>query len=292
MKCCPACAVCFDSETWVCPRCGFRPAEVGGIVRFSAEPSMGAGGFNPDSFARLAELEEVNFWFRGRNRLIQWALKKYFPKAENFLEIGCGTGFVLKGLQDSIAPISLAGSELFGDGLLFAKARLPGVALFQMDARQIPFAEEFSVIGAFDVLEHIAGDGCVLDEMFRATRSGGGVMITVPQHRFLWSASDEHAKHQRRYSRAELSSKVRKAGFVVERITSFVSLILPLMVWSRMTSKNSLEANPWREFEINRPLNATLEHLLAIERALIRAGVSFPAGGSLLLVAKKPPTAS
>jgi hypothetical protein len=47
----------------------------------------------------------------------------------------------------------------------------------------------------------------------------------------------------------------------------------------------------WTEFEISQPLNAALESILTIERALIKAGVSFPAGGSLLLIAKRPATA-
>ena len=37
-----------------------------------------------------------------------------------------------------------------------------------------------------------------------------------------------------------------------------------------------------------RVLNAILENVLAVERWLIRAGMSLPAGGSLLLVASKP----
>ena len=79
-----------------------------------------------------------------------------------------------------------------------------------MDARRIPFEREFDVVGAFDVLEHIVEDEDVLGQMFKATRPGGGLLVTVPQHPFLWSASDEHAMHQRRYSRAELRRKVER----------------------------------------------------------------------------------
>ena len=38
----------------------------------------------------------------------------------------------------------------------------------QMDAREIPFVDEFDAIGAFDVLEHIDEDETVLEQMFRA----------------------------------------------------------------------------------------------------------------------------
>ena len=158
-----------------------------------------------------------------------------------------------------------------------------------MDARQIPFEREFDVVGAFDVLEHIAEDELVLSEMFKATRPGGGILLTVPQHQFLWSELDRHSMHQRRYDRAELRGKVEGAGFRVERITSFVSFLLPLMMLSRRKRK---DRDLWAEFQINRSLNAFFEKTLAAERTLIRSGLSFPAGGSLLLVARKPASAT
>ena len=64
-----------------------------------------------------------------------------------------------------------------------------------MDARRIPFEDEFDVIGAFDVLEHIKEDEQVLVQMHRAVKSGGGIMLTVPQHMFLWSEQDVQAHH-------------------------------------------------------------------------------------------------
>ena len=92
---------------------------------------------------------------------------------------------------------------------------MPGVTLFQMDARFVPFEEEFDVIGAFDALEHIKEDEDVLREIFRATKEGGGIILTVPQHPFLWSQMDEISHHYRRYTRRGLIDKVQRAGFEV-----------------------------------------------------------------------------
>ena len=291
MKYCLACEYRFESARWDCPRCGRQPTSRNGVLCFIKDPPTPGNGFKPEYFAKLASFEEDNFWFRARNRLIQWALASYFPTAGSFFEVGCGTGFVLKGLSEALPRLRLAGSEIFGDGLVFARARLPGVDLYQMDARQIPFEREFDVIGAFDVLEHIVEDDAVLRQMFKATRPGGGILITVPQHRFLWSAIDEHSMHQRRYSRTELRSKVERAGFRIQRMTSFISLLLPPMICSRMRRNRSRDFHLWKEFEISRPLNAVLGSILAAERAMIERGVSFPAGGSLLLIAKRPATA-
>jgi hypothetical protein len=48
----------------------------------------------------------------------------------------------------------------------------------------------------------------VLAEMHRACRHGGGIILTVPQHRWLWSRTDEVAHHVRRYHAGELRRKV------------------------------------------------------------------------------------
>jgi SAM-dependent methyltransferase len=268
--------------------CGYQPPLRDEIHQFMDEPSETHAGFKPEYFARLAKIEESNFWFRARNELIQWALRNYFPDAKSFFEIGCGTGFVLTGIREDFPQMRLVGSEIFADGLVFAKARLPEVELYQMDARRIPFEREFDVVGAFDVLEHIIEDERALVQMFNAAQLGGGLLVTVPQHPFLWSASDQHAKHQRRYNRAELRRKVENAGFQIERITSFNSLVLPLMIWSRMLRKGNQDLQPWREFEISPALNKSLESILKLERTVITKGVSFPAGGSLLLIGRKP----
>jgi SAM-dependent methyltransferase len=289
MKRCLECDGRFESDDWTCPQCGHRPALQNAILQFAEDPpNASRAGFKPEYFARLAAVEEVNFWFRARNELIHWALRKYFPNAKSFFEIGCGTGFVLAGTRENFPRLRLVGSDIFMDGLVFAKARLPNVELYQMDARRIFFECEFDVVGAFDVLEHLVEDETALAQMFNAARPGGGLLVTVPQQRYLWSASDQFAMHQRRYSRAELRAKVRKAGFEIERITSFNSLLLPLMILSRMHQKRRGDLQPWRELEISPALNKALEGILTIERLMITNGVSFPAGGSLLLIGRKP----
>jgi SAM-dependent methyltransferase len=287
MKRCLACEGLFAGTDWTCPKCGYQPPLRDEIRQFMDEPSATHAGFKPEYFAQLAKIEESNFWFRARNELIQWALRTYFPDANSFFEIGCGTGFVLTGIRENFPRMRLVGSEIFADGLVFAKARLPNAELYQMDARRIPYECEFDVVGAFDVLEHVIEDENVLAQMLTAARPGGGLLITVPQHLFLWSASDQHAMHQRRYNRAELRRKVENAGFRIERITSFNSLLLPLMILSRMQRKRDQDQNPWREFEISTGLNRTLESILSFERMMIRKGVSFPAGGSLLLIGRR-----
>ena len=288
MKLCAKCGESLDRVMQRCGSCFYEPENIGGHLAFAPELAYESEGFEADYFGRLAELEAGNFWFRSRNDLIIWALQRYFPAAENFFEVGCGTGFVLSGIRNALPALALNGSEVFSAGLSFAAQRLPGVELFQMDARRIPFREEFDVIGAFDVLEHIREDEDVLAQMYQATRKQGGILLTVPHHPFLWSPVDDYARHVRRYRAREISDKVRRAGFTVTRVTSFVSLLFPALVLSRLKQHFSgKEFDPLAEFKISPLMNATFERVLDVERALIRAGISFPAGGSLLLIARR-----
>jgi SAM-dependent methyltransferase len=289
LKICISCKAKFTNTDWKCPYCSSSPQQIGGHLSFSPELAQSSEGFQPHHFAELAHAESGNFWFRSRNRLIIWVLERFFPEAKNFLEIGCGTGFVLSGVADANPQLEVSGSEIHSAGLSYATDRVKHATLFQMDARNIPFENEFDVIGAFDVLEHIEEDNKVLAQMFNALSPGGGIILTVPQHRFLWSQQDEYACHVRRYEAQELQSKIEQAGFQVERATSFVSLLLPLMFMSRLSKRRPVENyDATQELRINGIANKVLETILDFERFIIQVGISFPAGGSRLVIARKP----
>lgn len=288
MKVCCNCNKAFNRETWRCPHCSFEPEMLNGHLAFAPTLALANDGFNAESFSKLAKLEAGSFWFRSRNRLLIWAMQRYFPEAKNFLEIGCGNGFVMSGIRQAFPQLTLTGAEIYSEGLGFAGERLPGVELFQMDGRQIPFSEEFDVIGAFDVLEHVKEDEEVLSQMHQATKKGGGILLTVPHHNFLWSPVDEFAHHVRRYETRELREKVMKVGFSVVRLTSFVSFLLPMVALLRLKKRLTKDhSDPKEAFNRSSLTNATLERILDGERAMIRAGISFPAGVSMLLVARR-----
>lgn len=245
-------------------------------------------GYDPDFFAELVKYEAANFWFYSRNCLIVWALQRYFPKVKNFFEIGYGTGFVLQGISKAFPHIALYGTDIYTTGLDYAKKRLNNARLFQMDARNISFTDEFDVIGAFDLLEHVKEDDLVLSQMHKATRQNGGIMLAVPQHSFLWSRVDENACHLRRYNAQKLKAKVERAGFKVLDMISFVSWLLPLMMIVRLGKRGAgRNYSVIDELKLDSLSNMILKKILDFERFLIRLGIRLPFGGSLLLIAQK-----
>jgi len=288
MKICLYCKTKFESKNYKCPSCQWEPVKIDGLISFAPNLAKFNDGFELTFFSNLVNLEAGNFWFRSRNKLIIWTLKNYFSKINSFFEIGCGTAFVLSAIEKKIPDSYIYGSEIFTKGLEYASSRLSRAELFQMDACEIPFENEFDVIGAFDVLEHIKEDVLALKQIYNSLKTGGGLILTVPQHPWLWSFGDEYAHHFRRYQAKELITKAEKAGFKVVRTTSFVSLILPLMILSRLSQpKNKTNFDPFAEFKINKSLNFILEKILNFERLLIKYNINFPMGGSLLMIAKK-----
>jgi SAM-dependent methyltransferase len=245
-------------------------------------------GFRPESFDILVDIEEDSFWFQARNDLLIWALGRYFPQTRDLLEIGCGTGFVLAGLHRAYPQVELTGAELYEEGLVHARTRLPDVELIQLDARRIGEDRQWDVIGAFDVLEHIDADTQVLAEMHRAVRPGGGILLTVPQHPWLWGAADEYACHERRYTQRELVDKVVAAGFRTVRVTSWVSLLMPVLVLSRLLERHSSKQyDPRAEHAQAERVGRVLGRIMRAELNLVRRGARLPIGGSLFLVATR-----
>lgn len=289
MKKCLCCGNEYSSANFDCIRCGYSPVLLEGFYSFGYGSAKAGEGFDVEGFAKLFELEQGSFWFQARNQIILWAIATFFPGANKFVEIGCGTGFVLDAIRGGFPEMKLLGSELFLEGLAFARKRLGSdlnVELIQMDARRFPYVNEFDLVGAFDVLEHIEDDTLVLKGIYEALKPGGGLLITVPQHQWLWSSIDSAARHCRRYSRLELKSKLMAAGFDCVCLTSFVSLLLPLMLFSRLKKKKS---GTVEDVELSLPaaINSFFRLIMRLEFAAIRAGLRFPVGGSLLAIARK-----
>lgn len=243
--------------------------------------------YNPIFYNLLNRVENGHWWFVSRLNLILWCLEKKVHPFDNFLEIGCGTGFVLAGISRHFQTTTLHGTEFLEEGLVYARQRIPSANLQQLDALNMKDNLKYDAIGAFDVIEHIENDKLVLCNIFKALKKGGSLVISVPQHKWLWSETDVHARHARRYTKNELQKKVKQTGLDVIYTTSFTSLLLPLMMINRISLRFK-KFDPMQEFLIPNYLNWFLCKIMNIEKIFIRLGIIFPFGGSLLLVARKP----
>ncbi|MGH9504279.1 MAG: class I SAM-dependent methyltransferase [Terriglobales bacterium] len=260
-------------------------------------PADTSGGYDPSFFQQLALIEDRHFWFRARNRLIFEISRKLaseLNKGYRVLEVGCGTGKVLRTLRQACPAGTVVGMELWFDGLRFARERSPG-PLVQGDVRNCPFGKPFDLIGMFDVLEHVPEELATLRALREALATGGRLLLTVPAHQYLWSYFDEAAQHCRRYSPCEIRDRLVQAGFEVEFLSLFMSCIFPL-VWlqrkvgsrRRRQFANHAKTLALREFRIIPGINGLLTALLRIEGLWLARGYRLPVGTSLIVVARRP----
>lgn len=221
----------------------------------------------------LASLEENHFWFRARRNIILDTLARCFPGGKDYLEVGCGTGYNARAIAGRFPAWRVVASDALADGEGFLR----------LDARDLPYRSAFDVIGAYDVLEHIEDDGAVLAQFHQACRPGGGVLVTVPQHRWLWSGADTYAQHHRRYSSRQLCGQLRAAGFEIVSATSFQTLTLPFLYCRAV----ALRGRAPKAAAPPAVLNWLFGQLMEADRRLISAGGRLPVGGSLLVAARK-----
>ena len=265
-------------------------------------PAMAVkGGYDPSFYTTIAEVEERHFWFKARARLIEDiaadAVSDLSP-GYRVLEVGCGNGNILRHLVRACEGGQVMGLDLYSEGLQFAaeRSRRPVVSA---DIARLPFASQFHLIGAFDVLEHIPDDVGALSAMRDVLSDDGTLLITVPADPSLWSYFDEAAHHCRRYEAHELRAKLEQAGYAVRLLTHFMTATYPLLwLWRRLgrsTGGTDVREQSQKELRIVPVVNSLLGALLAIERFAIGRHARLPAGSSLLAVAQKlaqgPPAA-
>ncbi len=270
-----------------------RYTVVDGIKCYS--PSVAADYTDyPDSGFDLTDKNaQSSFWVSSRNRLFKSLVERNLKSTgkTDLLEIGCGTGDFIRHLAES-EKLEITGSEVYLKGLVYAKKNLPHVDFVQFDVTQGTIGIEFDMICAFDVIEHIDDDKTALSNIHRMLKPNGVVLLSVPQYMFLWSRLDELVKHKRRYSKRELLAKLEESGFDIGYSTSFVFVLFPLMLLSRLFD-NGRASPQGSELELEERVtfsdfaNAVFDFFMRIDEWLIQSGLSLPFGGTLIAVARK-----
>jgi SAM-dependent methyltransferase len=234
------------------------------------------------AYRRMAAHDARHWWYTGRRDILDSLIRRRvaLPRAARILEIGCGTGHNLAMLRrfgevDAVEvdpeARAIASGRLGRPVMDSALPALPGIA-----------DESYDLVALCDVLEHVEADGDALRTVARKLRPSGRVLLTVPAHRWLWSAHDEINHHKRRYTRSALRAAAADAGFTIDMLSYFNTLLFPLAVAARLASlatgkEDSGDAVP------PAPLNRALEAIFRLERYAI-GRVPFPPGLSLAAI--------
>lgn len=96
-----------------------------------------------------------------------------------------------------------------------------------------------------NVLEHLEDDRAVLRNLFETVPAGCRIVVLVPYNMKLYSEFDKALGHFRRYEKGELESKMREAGFEVEKQFFFNKFgVLAWYVFNTVGGSSSLK--PWQ----------------------------------------------
>ncbi len=237
------------------------------------------------AYARIFEIEETLWWYRGRRRICFGLLDRYLGGRNDLdiLDVGCGTGYNLTLLSRYGRA---QGVDMSREALEFCRRRgVEQVTLHEADVLPFPDAS-FDLVTAFDVLEHIEDDRGALLEFGRVLRPGGYLLIYTPALPWLYNEHDRIVHHKRRYRRAELEQKLHQAGYRIEHLSYVNFLVLPLVLLARALAK--LRSGPHhQEMEVPHPVvNSLVTGLCYAEVPLVRRDL-LPLGMTLVTLVRK-----
>jgi SAM-dependent methyltransferase len=237
--------------------------------------------------------EERHFWYRGFRRFIRPLLVQATAgrSRARLLDCGCGTGANLLFMREFGIPF---GIDLTSRGLEFAAHN--GVErLARATVASLPFLSGvIDVALSFDVLYCLDDDAerRAIAEMYRVLRPGGSLIVNAAALDMLKGDHSVLVSEVRRYTRRGLADKLKAAGFRIERLTYTNASIFPVTAGVRGLQRlRGVQADGGARGDFYvppAPINALFGGALALEAALISAGVNMPIGSSVLCLARKP----
>lgn len=238
---------------------------------------------DPAYAAAHAEEDRAHWWFVGRRAVILAEMARRLPARRGRLtELGCGSGGMLEALGRFGTAVGVE-----TDSVLRARARERG-----LDVRpgalpdDIPLeAGTWDAVCLFDVLEHVEDEAGALAACRRLLAPAGRLFVTVPAYAWLWSRHDELLGHRRRYTAGRLRRAAEGAGYAVERLTYFNTLLAPPIMAVRLV--RAMLRRPGHDLHRPGPVaNRVLAACFAAEAPLL-GWLSPPFGISILLVARR-----
>ena len=241
---------------------------------------------NIELYRTFFYVQNKHWWFITKRIIVMDLIKRHIDihKEPKILDIGCGSGLMLNHLKKIGHTY---GMDMSDEAIKFSKEIFNGKVEKGSMPDNIPFENVyFDLIILLDVIEHIDQDAASLVAIRDRLIPGGKAIITVPANMFLWSDFDEINQHKRRYSISELRWKLTEAGFKIEKISYYNTILFPLVYIVRLlnrilnrSSASDLKLPSW-------PVNHILKSIFGLEKYLLRI-VNLPFGVSILAVVER-----
>jgi 2-polyprenyl-3-methyl-5-hydroxy-6-metoxy-1,4-benzoquinol methylase len=241
---------------------------------------------NIEMYRLFFQVQQKHWWFVTRKKVVLAAIDSYVDKniKLKILDIGCGSGVMLTALEKLGQTF---GMDMSDEAITFSKEIFNGNVEKGFLPDQLPYEPDFfNLITALDVIEHIDQDVESLQAIYSLLNSEGKAIITVPAYLFLWSKFDDLNEHKRRYTLTELRTKLITAGFTIEKISYYNTLLFPIVFLVRLLN-NILQRDGASDIDIpNAFLNYILEKVFSLEISILR-WMNLPFGVSIIAVVSK-----
>jgi SAM-dependent methyltransferase len=239
----------------------------------------------------MAAVERDHWWYAGMRRISRAWLDPLAAGSPGWrsLDAGCGTGGNLAYLLSQYGPAF--GLDLASEAVSLGYANAPG-RLARASVLELPYVDaSFDLVTSFEVLYHraVPDEAAALAEVRRVLKPGGRALLRMPAYGWLRSAHDDAVHTRRRYVAAEVRELLERSGFAVERSSYINSLLFPLILAVRLSEKlRGQQPEQASAMELPHPLiNRVFGAALAAEAWWLGRGRSFPAGVSILALARK-----
>ncbi len=233
-------------------------------------------------YDQLFRFQDIDYRSRNVRKLI-----KRFLQGGSVLDIGCGTGHLLRELAEDGRDVTGVepSKELFEYSLKVCEKNKK-IKLFNLGGENLnTLNKKFDNIVSVDVIEHVEDDVNQIKNFYSVSGQNAFVVVLVPAFQFLYGERDKKIGHLRRYSKKELIEKMESNGFKVIKSRYWNALgFLVYFLFEKILRKKIPEEHRYNE---KKGINLLINKILDLWFRVIENNFSFGFGLSLLVVGKK-----
>ena len=235
-------------------------------------------------YKRWDEENQKHWWFEGRKKIIYSILKNNIRKNDlKILDFGCGVGVNTKMLSEFGDVTCFDPSP---EAIKFLKRKFNNDKKVLVEDNLDNCSEQFDLIIAADVVEHIENDKEEIIKLHKLLKSDGLFFATVPAYQFLFSIKDIKLHHKRRYNLFNFK-KLISPFFNKIKISYYnFFLFLPIslaIIYYKFLRKDFIDK---AEKKPNKIINFLFYKIFSYESSLLNK-VNFPFGISIIFLGKK-----
>lgn len=238
---------------------------------------------NPYQYADMVERQNDVYALTKYQIILQWLRGK---SSLHILNAGCGSGelsFLLAkdghqvtGIDPGAEYIALANQQIAPELKTRCTFLVESIESYHTN-------QQFDVIVATDVLEHIKDDIAATQKLLSMLRPGGLLIITVPALPKLFGYHDEALGHFRRYTRRSLNQLMKRFPVLtVRRMRYFGFFLIPVCYLYSCHWRRSYPIASGKQSLVSSLISNVLRLILGFEKF-----VPLPLGTSLLALAVK-----